>query len=126
MSFGDGNLHDKYADVFKAMGMDVPDGFTRERHDRLIEGITRCKSMNAANVAEINRQERVIERQAERIAELERSTEHYRLKIICYENDVDARDALIRDMFGMLVCACEWDVLDGIAKRMRELEIEVD
>ena len=98
MSFGDGNLHDE---------------------------VDRLKVVNGKLCDEINRQERVIERQAERIAELERSTEHYRLKIICYENDVDARDALIRDMFGLLVCACEWDVLDGIHDRMRKLGIEV-
>ena len=125
MSFGDGNLHDKYADVFKAMGMDVPDGFTRERHDRLIEGITRCRSMNAANVAEINRQERVIEEQRRLIANRDESIRNLTALFDVRQDRIRRLEALVRDMFGMLVCACEWDVLDGIDERMRELGIEV-
>ena len=115
MSFGDGNLHDE---------------------------VDRLKVVNGKLCAEINRQERVIERQAERIAELERSAERYRLKIICYENDMDARDALICDMHRVMWACREVDcshrengcfrvkgIGDGecwFEERMRELGIEVD
>lgn len=143
MSFNEGDLHERYADVFRAMGMDVPREFTRERHDRLIEGIARCRDMNAASVIEINRQERVIEElrekeaaymdanheqgmqlieQGKRVAELERMLEHDRLEIICYENDVDARDALICDMWPLVLAD---GASEAFAERMRELGIEV-
>lgn len=70
-----------------------------------------------------------IRNQQERITSLERSLEHYRLEVICYENDVDARDGLIRDMHRELR-----DLNDGGVptdcmeheKRMRELGIEED
>lgn len=54
-----------------------------------------------------------IQRQQERIAELERSLEHYRLEVICYENDVDRRDALIRDLWECLSAHIESAINDG-------------
>ena len=98
MSFGDGNLHDE---------------------------VDRLKVVNGKLCDEINRQERVIERQAERIAELEGLVRAHESGMREVWAEYDKRDALIRDMFGLLVCACEWDVLDGIHDRMRELGIEV-
>lgn len=83
-----------------------------------------------------------IRNQQESIAELRRATEHYRLEIICYENDVDARDELIRDMHRVMwACreaACphrengcfrvrgNGDGKCWFEQRMREFGIEVD
>ena len=109
MSFGDGNLHVKAAKL-------------QERVDSL-------ETTNGKLCDEINRQERVIERQAERIAELERSLEHYRLEVICYENDVDRRDTLIHDMARELRSLNDGGISTDCMeheRRMRELGIEVD
>ena len=74
MSFGEGDLHAQ---------------------------VDRLKDVNGSLCAEINRQERVIERQAERIRKLE---------------------SLVRDL-APFVCAD--DGIDGIERRMAELGIEV-
>lgn len=69
-----------------------------------------------------------IQRQQERIAELERATEHNRLEVICYENDVDRRDTLIHDMARELRSLNDGGVSTDCMeheRRMRELGIEV-
>ena len=69
-----------------------------------------------------------IQRQQERIDELERMLEHDRLEIICYENDVDARDGLIRDIWVGIVREHPqggFPDMGLMEKRMRELGIEV-
>lgn len=77
----------------------------------------------------------IVSQQADRIAELERMLKHDRLEIICYENDVDSRDALIRDMRNETLREVQlMHRMSGIIpptstkydERMRELGIEVD
>jgi len=132
VSFGDGDLHERVRTL---------EGYNASLEDK----IDHLKDVNGKLCAEINRQERVIEElrekeaaymdanheqgmqlieQGKRIAELERMLEHDRLEIICYENDVDARDALIRDMYCQLLNAYDAKELDEFGKRMRELGIE--
>jgi len=130
VSFGDGDLHERVRTL---------EGYNAS----LLDKIDHLKDVNGKLCAEINRQERVIEQlrekeaaymdanheqgmqlieQGKRIAELERATEHYRLEIICYENDVDARDALICDMWPLVLAD---GASEAFAERMRELGIEV-
>lgn len=71
MSFGEGNLHDE---------------------------VDRLKVVNGKLCAEINRQERVIERMAERFAKLTVERNAYIEMVKRVQNDCDARDVLIRDM----------------------------
>jgi len=130
VSFGDGDLHERVRTL---------EGYNAS----LLDKIDHLKDVNGKLCAEINRQERVIEElrekeavymdanheqgiqlieQGKRIAELERMLEHDRLEIICYENDVDARDALICDMWPLVLAD---GASEAFAERMRELGIEV-
>ena len=64
----------------------------------------------------------------ERIAKLERMLEHDRLELVCYENDVDALDALICDMARELRSLNDGGIPTDCMeheRRMRELGIEV-
>ena len=74
------------------------------------------------------REEHEIDVLTRRIAELERSLEHYRLEVFCYENNVDERDELIRDMWAGIVREHPqggFPDMGLIEKRMRKLGIEV-
>ena len=81
------------------------------------------------NRGKIGYRSRRIAELEERVAELERMLEHDRLEILCYEDDVDMRDELIRDMARELR-----ELKDGgistdcmeYERRMRELGIEVE
>ena len=64
----------------------------------------------------------------ERIAKLERMLEHDRLELVCYENDVDALDALICDMARELRSLNDGGIPTDCMEHersMRELGIEV-
>lgn len=99
MSFNEGDLHERYADVFRAMGMDVPREFTRERHDRLIEGIARCRDMNAASVIEINRQERVIEDLREKEAAYMDANHEQGMQLIEQDKRIRELESLLEDVW---------------------------
>ena len=118
MSFGDGDLH-------------VENEKLRERVDSL-------ETTNGELCGEINRQERVIERQAERIAYLERVAENRRQAMCAASELMEKRDELIRDLWSGFECgvakACDacpsgaklGDAPCAIEERLREFGIEVD
>lgn len=96
MSFGEGNLHDE---------------------------IDRLKEVNGSLCAEINRQERVIESQAELIANRDESI-HNLVKVLDKRQErIKALESLVRDMAPFV---CEDDGIEDIERRMAELGIEVD
>lgn len=86
------------------------------------------KMREVALEQKVNQLNAIVSQQADRIAELERMLKHDRLEIICYENDVDSRDALIRDMWAGVVREHPqggFPDMGLMEKRMRELGIEV-
>ena len=90
------------------------------------------KMREVALEQKVNQLNAIVCQQADRIAELERMLKHDRLEIICYENDVDSRDALIRDMWLHSYCSIaktredDEHHIESVIERMRELGIEVD
>lgn len=121
MSFGDGNLHDE-VDRLKSERGEIAElvGWRGE-----VDG-NGGRPLLVEMVAAMCEGARVAGELQERVDSLETTNGKLCAEINRQERRIRELEALVRDMFGMLVCACEWDVLDGIDERMRELGIEAD